>query len=70
VRFRLLELFGLISVLALGLGALMRSGSLLEPAFFSLTLGILLAAVLCAIARSDERRFYWIGFSVAGIAYL
>src|SRR4029079_5645784 len=70
MRFRLLELFGLPFVAALGLGALARSGTLLEPVFFSLTLGLLLAAVLLTIALSGERRFYWIGFAIAGIAYL
>ena len=64
MRFRLIELFAFVCVLALGLGALMRSASLLAPLFFSLSLCILLAAVLCAIARRGENRFFWIGFVV------
>jgi hypothetical protein len=70
VRFRLVELFSFIFVLAFGLAALVRPTEFLAGLFFSFALCILLAAVLCAIARQGDARFFWIGLAVSAIAYL
>ena len=36
---------------------------------FTLTLGLLVSAILLAMYRTDERRAYWIGFALFGSVY-
>ncbi len=70
MRFNLRELFAIIFVCAFGCVALVRSTPLLGSLFFSFTLCLLLVAILAAVATQRETRFFWLGFAIAGSAYL
>jgi hypothetical protein len=60
----------MIFVCGFGCVALVRSGPLLGSLFYSFTIGLLLIAALLAMATRGSARFFWLGFAVAGSAYL
>jgi hypothetical protein len=70
VRFRINGLLSLIFVVAFGLGALMRPSGPIGESFVSFVFCILLAVVLASVARRGDERFFWIGFTLAGLGYL
>ena len=55
---------------AVGFAALREADVLWDSGLFSLTLGLLLAAVLLAVHRTEARRAFWIGFALFGWGYL
>jgi hypothetical protein len=70
MQFYLIEIFIITFVCAFGFGSLVISSPLSECLFFTFTLCILLMALLCAVARRGDKRFFWIGFAIAGCFYL
>jgi hypothetical protein len=66
-RFNIAGILGAILFLALGFAALREAEDLWDSGLFSLTLGLLLAAVLLAVHRTEARRAFGIGFALFGI---
>src|SRR6185312_8019285 len=62
-------LCGIVFV-AVGFAALREADELWDRWLFSLTLGLLLFAVLLAACRTGDRRSFWIGFALFGWGYL
>lgn len=69
-RFNLASMLGAISFVAVGIAALREANDQWDSGLFSLTLGLLLSAVLLAVHRTDARRAFWIGFALFGWGYL
>jgi hypothetical protein len=61
---------GAILFVAVGFAALREADELWDSWLFSLTLGLLLFAVLLAAHRTGGRRAFWIGFALFGWGYL
>jgi hypothetical protein len=59
-----------ILIVAFGFAALREADDLWGSGLFSLTLGLLLAAVLLAVHRTGARRAFWLGFALFGWGYL
>src|SRR5262245_19582567 len=70
LRFSLASLVGVVAALAFGLAALRSANQLWASAVFSLTLVLLLAAVLGVSFGHGPGRVYWGGFAIFGWAYL
>jgi hypothetical protein len=58
-----------ILVLALAIAALRSASSSWVSAMFSMTLGLLLTAVLGVVYRHGSRRAFWLGFALFGWVY-
>src|SRR5882724_3822255 len=69
VRFNLRELFAVVFVCAFACMAFVRCNAIVGAIFYSFTLCVMLAAILLAIVRQGDRRYFWIGFAVAGVGY-
>jgi hypothetical protein len=69
-RFNIASMLGVISFVAVGFAALREATDLWNSGLFSLTLGVLLSAVLLAVHRTEARRAFWIGFVLFGWGYL
>jgi hypothetical protein len=70
MKFRLIELFIVISVASFACAALSRPEGIMESLFYSFTLlMILVSAVLC-IAQCGARRCFWAGFLLCSGSYL
>jgi hypothetical protein len=69
-RFSLLALFGLITLLALGLASLMKASPLLASAWFTFVVVFIIAATLAAAVRRGKGRVFWFGCAVAGWIYV
>jgi hypothetical protein len=69
-RFNIASMLGAISFVAVGFAALREATDQWDGALFSLTLGLLLSAVLLAVHRTEARRAFWIGFALFGWGYL
>jgi AcrB/AcrD/AcrF family len=69
-RFNIASLLGAISFAAVGFAALREANDQWDCGLFSLTLGLLLNAVLLAVHRTEARRAFWIGFALFGWGYL
>jgi hypothetical protein len=69
-RFSIVSILGAIVFAGFGFAALRQADDLWNSALFSLTIGLLLAAVLLAIHRTEARRAFWIGFALFGWGYL
>ncbi len=69
-QYKIAGILGAILFLAVGFAALRESHDLWDSGLFSLTLGLLLAAVLLAVHRTESRRAFWIGFALFGCGYL
>jgi hypothetical protein len=61
---------GAILFVAVGFAALREADALWDSCLFTLTLGLLLLAVLLAAHRTGARRAFWIGFALFGWGYL
>jgi hypothetical protein len=69
-RYNIASMLGAISFVAVGFAALREANDQWDSGLFSLTLGILLNAVLLAVRRTEARRAFWIGFALFGWGYL
>jgi hypothetical protein len=70
IRFSLRQLLGLVTFVAIACGGLVRPSPTSASAIFTLTLAVLLVAVLAAVGRKGSQRAFWIGFAIAGWGYL
>jgi hypothetical protein len=69
-RFNIISILGAIVFVGFGFAALRQTDDLWNSSLFSLTIGLLLAAVLLATYRTEVRRAFWIGFALFGWGYL
>ncbi len=69
-RYNIASMLGAISFVAVGFAALREANDQWDSGVFSLTLGLLLNAVLLAVHRTEARRAFWIGFALFGWGYL
>ncbi len=69
-RYNIAGMLGAISFVAVGFAALREATDQWDSGLFSLTLGLLLNAVLLAVHRTEARRAFWIGFALFGWGYL
>jgi hypothetical protein len=70
LRFSIASLLMLVLFVAVAIGALREATDIWDSAVFSLTLGLLLVAVLLAVHRTDRIRAFWVGFALFGSVYL
>jgi hypothetical protein len=70
LRCNIAGALGAILFVAVGLAALREADGPWDSWLFSLTLGLLLSAVLLAAHRTGVRRAFWIGFALFGWGYL
>jgi hypothetical protein len=70
LRYNIAGALGAILFVAVGFAALREADKLWDSWLFSLTLGLLLFAVLLAAHRTGDRRAFWIGFALFGWGYL
>ena len=70
LRFKIAGALGAIFFVAVGFAALREADELWDSWLFSLTLGLLLVAVLLAAHRIGAGRTFWIGFALFGWGYL
>jgi len=70
VRFSLRQLMGFVAFVAVGCGGLIRPSVALASLIFTMTLVVLLVAILGAVGRKGSARVFWIGFAIAGSGYL
>jgi hypothetical protein len=70
LRYNIASILGAVLFFAVGFAALREADDLWDSGLFSLTLGLLLAAVLLAVHRTEARRAFWIGFALFGWGYL
>jgi hypothetical protein len=69
-RFHIGTLIVLVLVLGVGFAALRESNGIWDSGVFTLVLTVLLTSVLLAVHRTEERRAFWLGFALFGVAYL
>lgn len=69
-RFSIARLMGIVLVVAVGLGGLVRPSPTRAGAIFLMTCGILGLALVGAIYRRGKQRAWWVGFCVFGWGYL
>ena len=69
-QFSIKALLGLAVFVALACAALLNASEWWLSATFTLTLAVLLVAVLASIFRRGSTRAFWIGFAVVGCVYL
>ena len=69
-RFRIASMLSAILCVAVGFAALREANDQWDSVLFSLTLLLLLSAVLLAVDRTEGRRAFWIGFALFGWGYL
>ena len=69
-RYSIASMLGAISFVGVGFAALREANDQWDSGLFSLTLGVLLSAVLLAVHCTETRRAFWIGFVLFGWGYL
>jgi hypothetical protein len=69
-RVRIASMLAAILCVAVGFAALREANDQWDSVLFSLTLLLLLSAVLLAVHRAEGRRAFWIGFALFGWCYL
>jgi hypothetical protein len=70
LRYNIASILGAIVFVGVGLAALREGDDLWDSGLFSLTLGLLLGALLLAVHRTEARRAFWIGFALFGWGYV
>jgi hypothetical protein len=70
LRFNIASLLFVVLVLGVGFAALRESNDLWESGLFTLTIGVLLIAILLAVHRREAKRAFWFGFALFGWGYL
>ena len=69
-RLSILGLMAVVLFVAVGFAALRSTSALWASAVFTLTVALLSASILGAVARRGDARLPWHGFAVFGWAYL
>src|SRR4051794_24921422 len=69
-RFTLAQLMAAVIFIGLGFAALRSAPRLVASAVFTLTVAVLSAAILGAMARRGRVRMTWAGFALFGWTYL
>jgi hypothetical protein len=69
-RFTIANLIVAVLFAAVAFAALREADDLWDSAVFTATLGLLAASVLLAVHRAGRSRAFWVGFALAGSAYL
>jgi hypothetical protein len=70
LRYNIVSILGAILFVAIGLAALRDAVDLWDSGLFSVTVCLLLTAVILAVHRTAARRAFWIGFALFGWGYL
>ena len=70
LRYNIASVLGAIALVAVGFAALRKANGLRDSWLFSVTLGLLMLAVLLAVHRTEAKRAFWIGFALFGWGYL
>src|SRR4051794_22126265 len=69
-RIGLASMLGIVAVIAFGLAGLVSATTFWTSAAATVTLGVLLSAVLGAVLLEDGERIFCLGFAVSGGVYL
>jgi len=69
-RFHIGSLLILVLLMGVGFAGLREANDLWDSGVFTLTLGVLLVAILFAVHRTESRRAFWIGFALFGWSYI
>lgn len=69
LRFNIAGILGAIVFAGVGFAALRQADDLWDSGLFSVTIALLLAAVLLAVHGADARRGFWIGVALFGWGY-
>jgi hypothetical protein len=70
LRFSLATLLAIVAVIALGLAGLTLASPLATAATATVTLAVLLAAIVAACLLTGIDRAFWLGFALFGWTYL
>jgi hypothetical protein len=70
IAFSIRGLLAAVTLIAVGLFALLNASPLWDSIIVSLTLLLLLTALLSLACRPGPRRAFWIGFAIFGWGYL
>jgi WD40 repeat protein len=70
IRFSIASLLGLVLFVAIAVAALREANDLWDSGLFTLAVSLLLASVLLAAHRTDQKRSFWLGFALVGWSYL
>ena len=69
-QYSLLWLLGLMAFVAIGCNALVNASAFWAGLLFTVTIFVLMVAVLGSIYRHGSARAFWLGFAIFGWAYL
>src|SRR3954452_9635550 len=69
-RFSLAQSMAIVLLIGVGIAALQSASVLWASAVFTLTVAVLSAAILGAMARRGRTRITWAGFALFGWIYL
>jgi hypothetical protein len=70
LKFRIIELLIVTSVIGLACVSLKRSDPLFETIFFSFTLAFVSTSILLTVGRDGGARAFWAGFAILSLSYL
>lgn len=70
MRFRILELLIVVSIICFSIASIRQSTDWFETMFYSFTIGMILLAVAMSIARTGQRRCFWMAFAASAFLYL
>ena len=70
MRFRILELLIVVSIICFSIASIRKSTDWFETMFYSFTIGMILLAVAMSIARTGQRRCFWMAFAANAFLYL
>jgi hypothetical protein len=70
LRISLSTVLAIVAVVALGLAGMVSASRLATAAMGTVTLALLLAAILAAWLRAGSDRAFWVGFALFGWTYL
>jgi hypothetical protein len=70
LQFSIRGLLIAVTILCVGIAALLNANGWWEAGMWGGTLFVLAIAILLAVYRHEERRAFWLGFSVLGWLYL
>ena len=69
-QFSIRSLLAAVTIVALGIVALLNANIWWEAAAWIVALVLLASAILLVVYRHDEKRAYWLGFAIFGSLYL
>ena len=70
MRFRILELLIVVSIICFSIASIRQSTDWFETMFYSFTISMILLAVAMSIARTGQRRCFWMAFAANAFLYL